>query len=134
MKTSSAFTGSYNENPFWYQQYDHRQNRILRVGRIDVDAAVKCRLYVRTMKALSFQEDIPSIPSYNLKNQDALVFDMNSMQDATEKCHYPALVKEPLRLELNFTFPLEQVTELVLLGERMFSVAVDKLGVVGKNI
>ena len=36
------------------------------------------------------------------------------MQDATENCHYPELVGEPLRLELNFTFPLEHVTELIV--------------------
>ena len=55
------------------------------------------------------------------------------MQDATESCHYPELVGEPLRLELNFTFSLEHVTELIVLGERMSSVAVDKFGVVGKK-
>ena len=56
------------------------------------------------------------------------------MQDATENCHYPELVGEPLRLELNFTNPLENVTELIVLGERMSSVAVDKFGVFGKNV
>ena len=56
------------------------------------------------------------------------------MQDATENCHYPELVGEPLRLELNFTFPLEHVTELIVLGERMSSVVDEKCGVVGKNI
>ena len=56
------------------------------------------------------------------------------MQDATENFHYPELVGEPLRLELNFTYPLENVTELNVLGERMSSVAVDKFGVVGKNV
>ena len=55
------------------------------------------------------------------------------MQDATENCHYPDLVEEPMRLELNFTYPLEHVTELIVLGERMSSVAVDKFGVVGKK-
>ena len=56
------------------------------------------------------------------------------MQDPTDSCHYPEIVEEPLRLELNFTFPLEHVTGLIVLGERMSSVAVDKFGVVGKNI
>ena len=37
------------------------------------------------------------------------------MQDATENCHYPELVGEPLRQELNFTFLLEHVTELIAL-------------------
>ena len=57
-----------------------------------------------------------------------------SMQDATEICHYPKLVEEPLRLQLNFTTPLQNVTELIVLGERMSSDAVDKFGVVGKNV
>ena len=56
------------------------------------------------------------------------------MQNATEKCHYPEFVGEPLRLELNFTNPLENVTELIVLGERMSSVAVDKFGVVGEDV
>ena len=84
------------------------------------------------MKAMNFQDDIPSIPIDNFKDHYVLVFDSTSMQDAFENCHYPEQVGEPLRLELNFTLPLELVTELVVLGERMSSVAVDKFGVVGK--
>ena len=38
-----------------------------------------------------------------------------------------------MRLELNFTFALEHVTEVIVLGERMSSVAVDKFGVVGEK-
>ena len=34
INTNSAFTGSFTENPFWYQQFDHRQNRILRGGQL----------------------------------------------------------------------------------------------------
>ena len=58
------------------------------------------------------------------------MFDLISMQDATEHCHYPKLNGEPLRMELYFSSPLENVTEVIVLGERMSSVAVDKLGVV----
>ena len=86
------------------------------------------------MKAMNFQDDIPSVPIDNFKDHYVLVFDLTSMQDATQNCHYTELVGEPLRPELNFTFPLEHVTELIVLGERMSSVAVDKFGVVGKNI
>ena len=56
------------------------------------------------------------------------------MQDATEHCHYPEIIGEPLRLELYFSSPLEHVTEVIALGERMSCVAVDKLGVVRKNL
>ena len=82
---------------------------------------------------MNFQNDIPSIPIDNFKDHSVLVFDLISMQDVTENCHYPELVGEPLRLEVNFTFFPEHVTELIVLGERMSSVAVDKFGVVGKN-
>ena len=135
MNTKSAFTGSFTEYPFWYHQFDLRQFRILREGQqiVDFDAADNCRLYVTTMKAMNFQDDIPSIPIDKFKDHYVLVFDLTSMQDATENCHYPELVGEPLRLELNFTFPLEVVTELIILGKRMSSVAVNKFGVVGKN-
>ena len=136
MNTNSAFTGSFTENPFWYQQFDLRQFRKLRVGQpiIDFDTADNCRLYVTTMKAMNFQDDIPSIPIDDFKDHYVLVFDLTSMQDATENGHYPELVGEPLRLELNFTNPLENVTELIELGERMSSVAVDKFGIVEKNV
>ena len=86
------------------------------------------------MKARNFQDDIPSIPIDDFKGNYVLVFDLISMQDATEKYHYPELVGEPPRLELNFTQPFENGTVLIVLGERMSSVAVDKFCVVGKNV
>ena len=136
MNTNSAFTGSFTENPFWYQQFDLRKIRILRGGQpiVDFDTADNCRLYVTTMKAMNLQDDIPSIRIDDFKDHYVLVFDLTSMQYATENCHYPELVGEPLRLELNFTNPVENVSELIVLGERMSSIAVDKFGVVGKNV
>ena len=83
---------------------------------------------------MNFQDDIPSIPIDIFKDRYVLEFVLTSMQDAANNCHYADIVGEPLRLELNFTFPLEHVTELIVLGEGMSSVAVDKFGVVGKNI
>ena len=83
---------------------------------------------------MNFQNDNPSIPVDNFKDHYVLVFDLTSMQDATERCHYPELIAESLRLELYFNSPLEKVTEVVVLGGRMSSVAVDKFGVVGKNL
>ena len=81
------------------------------------------------MKAMNFQDDIPSNPIDDCKDHYVLVFDLTSMQDSTENCHYRELIGKPLRLELNFTNPLENVTEFIVLGERTSSVAVDKLGV-----
>ena len=81
---------------------------------------------------MNFQEDISSIPIDNLKDHYVVVFDLTSRRNATGSCHYPELLGEPLRQELNF--PLEHVTELIVLGERTSTDAVDKFGVVGKNI
>ena len=136
MNSNSAFTGSFAKNPFWYQQFNLRDIRILRGGQpiVHHDTTDNCRLYVTTMKAMNFQDDIPSTPIDNFKDHYVLDFDLTSMQDATEHCHYPELIGEPLRLELGFSSPLENITEVIVLGERMSCVAVDKFGVVGKNL
>ena len=70
MNTNSAFSGSFTNNPFWYQQFDLRQLRILRVGQqiVDFVAADNCRHFVTTMKAMNFQDNIPSIPIDNFKD------------------------------------------------------------------
>ena len=124
------------DHTIWYQHFDLRQIRSFRGCQliVDFDAPDNCRFYVRTMKAMNYQIDIPSIPIDNFKDHYVLVFDLTSMQDATENGRYPELVGEPLRLRLNCTFPPEQGTELIVLGEGMSSVAVDKFGVVEKNI
>ena len=77
MNTNSAFTGSYTENAFWYQQSDLKQIRILRGSHpiVEFDAADNCRLYVTTMKAMNFQGDFPSIPIDKFKDHYVLVFD-----------------------------------------------------------
>ena len=136
MNTNSALTGSFTENSFWYQQFDLTQIRILREGQsiVDFDTADNCRLYVTNMKAMNFQDDIPSFLVDDFKDHYVLLFDLTSMQDATEKGHYPELVGEPLRLELNFIHPLENVIEHLVLGERTSSVAVQKFGYVGKSV
>ena len=75
--TNSAFTGSFTEKTFWYQQFVLRQIRILRRGQpiVDFDTADNCRLYVTTMKAMNFQDDIPSIPIDDFKDHYVMVFD-----------------------------------------------------------
>ena len=64
MNTHSAITGSFTENHIWYQQFDLRQNGIIRGGvpTVDFDTADNCLPLVTTMKAMKFQDDIPSIP------------------------------------------------------------------------
>ena len=118
MNTNSAFTGRYTESPFWYQQFDLRQFRLLKNSQriVDFDAADYCGLYVSTKKAINVQDDIPSFPIDKFNDHFVLVFDLTSMQDTTESYHYPKPVGKPLGLELNFTFPLRHVTELIVLG------------------
>ena len=86
MSNNSAFTGFYTVNPFWYKQIYLTQIRILRGGQpiVDFVAADNFRLSVTTMKAINFQDDIPSIPTDNFKDHFVLVFDLTSMQDSTE--------------------------------------------------
>ena len=83
---------------------------------------------------MNFGDDLATIPIDNSENHYVLMFDLTPMQDATENSHYPELVGESMTLELNFSFPLEHFSELVVLGERMYRVAVDKFCVVGKNL
>ena len=106
MNSNSAFTGSFTENPFWYQQLDLTQIRRFRGGQpiVDFDTDNNCRPYVTTMKAMNFQDDIPSIPFDDFKDHCVLVFDLTSMQDAPENCHYPELVGEPRTSETGTKF------------------------------
>ena len=97
-------------------------------------AAENCRFFGATKKGVIFQDDISSISIDNFKDHYVLVFDLTELQNATENCHYPELVGEPLKLEMNFTAPLEHVTELIVWRKGMCSVAVDMIGAVGKNV
>ena len=135
MNSNSASTGSFAENPFWYQQFNLRDIRILTGGQpiVHHDTTDNFHLYVTTMKPMNFQDDIPSIPVDNFKDHYVLVFDLTSMQDASELCHYPELIGETLRLEIYFSSPIEKVTNFFVLGERMSSVAVDKFRFMGRN-
>ena len=76
---------------------------------------------------MNFQDVIPSLPTDNFKNHCKLAFDLVSLQDATEECHYPELVGEPPRQEPKFNFPQKHNTELFVLAEKKtFLVADDK--------
>ena len=70
------------------------------------------------MKVTNFQDDIPFFPNVKFRDHYVLVFDLTSMKDASDNSHNPKLIGEPPKLELNFTFPLEHVTELIVLGQQ----------------
>ena len=136
MNTSSAVAGSFLENLFNYQQFHLRELRIIRGGRaiISLDTTSPCRPYVTTMKTMQFNEDFPALPMEDFQNHYILVFDLTSLEDAAEHLHYPELSGESLRLEMFFQFPLEQVTEVIVLGERLSNIQFDKFGTVAKNV
>ena len=81
MNTNFEFTDSYTENPFRCQKFDRRQIRMLEGSQpiVDFDAAADCCLYVTTMNAMKFQDDIPSIPNDPFKDHYVLVFDLTSV-------------------------------------------------------
>ena len=112
MNTNSAITGSYAESPFCYEQFGFRYIRILRGGQLilDFDSADKSRLFVTTMKAMNFQDDIPSILFYSSEDHSALGYDLMSKQDATENCLCPELVGVPLRMEPKIFSPSDYWT------------------------
>ena len=83
---------------------------------------------------MNFQDDTPSIAFNIFKDYFAIVFELTSIQGAPENCRYPELVGEPLRLELNFNFRLDHVTELILWWRRTSLKTVGMFGVAGKNI
>ena len=82
MKTNSAFKGSHTENPFWCQQFNLRQIKTLRGGQpiVNFDAADNCRLYFTTMKAMNFQDDIPSIATDKIQRPlcTSVLFDFDA--------------------------------------------------------
>ena len=84
------------------------------------------------MKAMQFNEDFPALPMEDFQNHYILVFDLTSLQDAAEQLHYPELSGESLRLKMFFKFPLEQVMEVIILGERISNIQIDKSGTVTK--
>ena len=135
MNSNSAFTGTFDENPFHYRKFGLREIRIVRGNQpiVLMDTTKDARVYVSTMKAMKYNDETPSIPFDKYKDHYMLVFDLTSLQDAADHIYYPELVGESLRLELYFEKPLEQVTEIIVLGERLSTVKIDRFGVVTKN-
>ena len=83
---------------------------------------------------MQFNDDLPALPLEDFQNHYFLVFDLISLQDAAEQLRYLELSGESLRREMIFQFPLEQVTEVIVLSERLSIVQIDKIGTVAKNV
>ena len=113
-----------------------RELRIVRGGRaiVSLDTTNDCRAYVTTMKAMNFNEEIPALPHHQFQNHYILVFDLTSLQYAGKNIHYPELSGESIRLEMFFDRSLINVTEIIVLGERMSTVKIDQFDTVAKNV
>ena len=136
MNTILAFTGHFQENPFHYQKFGVREFRIVRGGRaiVSLDTTNDCRAYVKTMKAMNFNEEIPALPNHQFQDHYTLAFDLTSLQDAGQNIPYPELSGERIRLEMFFYRSLRNVTEIFVLGERMSTVKIDQFGTAAKNV
>ena len=55
---------------------------------VDFDDHDKFFLCVTTIKAMDFRDGNPPIANDNFKDNYQLVFELISMEDVTEKCHY----------------------------------------------
>ena len=127
MNTNLAVGGYFHENRFNYQQLHLRELRIIRGGRafISLDTTSTCRPYLTTRKTMQFNEDFSALTMELSQNHCILVFNLTSLKDAAEQLHYPELSGESLRLEMFFQFSLEQVTERIILGERLSIIQIE---------
>ena len=119
-RIQSAFNGLYSGKLFRYQHPDLRQTRLPTAGQpqLDVDSD-KWLSFLEKTKEMKFQDNITTFTNDTSKYNIVQMSDLTSMQDATEKWHYPETINEPLRLELNFTFHLEYFTEHIKLRKRL---------------
>ena len=135
MNTNTAFTGTLGTNPFHYRKFDLREVRIVRGNQVIVrmDTRNIVQTYVTTMKALKFEDDGPNIPLSEYENHFVQVFDLTSTQEANVQMYYPDVVAASLRLELFFQTTLTETIEVIVLGERLSTIYLDKSGTVVKN-
>ena len=64
-------------------------------------------------------EVIPSIQKIFFKDHYVLVFDLISIQEVVESCHYAEQIGEKLTLKRNFALLLVYDTQLLVLGQRI---------------
>ena len=135
MNTNTAFTGSRDSNPFHYQKFGLREIKLVRGNQVvvNIDTSDDIRAFVTTMKALKFDEDGPGVPFSDYHNHYVLVFDLTSTQESNVHMFYPDVVGAGLRLELYFSRNLINTVEVIVLGERLSTVFIDKNGAIAKN-
>ena len=135
MNTNAAFSGSFAENPFHYQKFGLREIRVIRGNQpiVYMSTVQNSQAYVTTMKAMKYNDETPTLPFDDYDNHYILVFDLTSLQDAADQIHYPEIIGGSLRLEMYFDESLEKAVEVIVLGERLSTIYIDRAGSVVKN-
>ena len=135
MNTNTSFTGIKASNPFHYRKFGLREVKITRGNQtlVLLDTTHDSRSYVTTMKSLKFFEDGPDIKLSDFPNHYVLVFDLTSTQEAHVQMMYPDVAAASIRLELTFSAALANTTELIVQGERLSTVYIDRERSVSKN-
>lgn len=135
MNTNSAFRGSKFANPFHYQKFNLSNIKIIRGSQTIVDMKTEddTEPYVTTLKALKFDDDGPGIDVSSFSDHYILAFDLTSTQEANVQMFFPEVLAAPLRLELYFSEPIFSPLEILILGERLSTITVDRHRAVEKN-
>lgn len=136
MNTSAAFRGSnLGTNPFHYQKFGLERIKLVRGTQVvvDLDTTDNTEAFVTTIRALKFDEDGPGVEFQDFDNHFILAFDLTSTQEAHVHMYFRELLAAPLRLELQFKQALEKVVDVLVLGERLSTIAIDKHRAVHKN-
>lgn len=135
MNTNAKFTGSLGTNPFHYQKFGLREVRISRGGLplVAMNVENNVRPYYNTIKSISFDQDGPGIPLKDYNNHYILVFDLTSTQQADTEVYYPEVIGAGIRLELFFRTALTSPVELIVLGEKLTTIFIEKDGKVTKD-
>lgn len=135
MNTNAAFTGTFSENPYNYRKFGLQHIRVVRGNQnvVDMNTEDNTQVYVTTMKAMKLNEETPTLPFTDYDNHFIMVFDLTSLQDAGDQIYYPEVIGGSLRLELYFDKALEKATEIIVEGERLSTIHIDRTGTVAKN-
>lgn len=136
MGTNAAIAGESRLNPFHYQKFGLREIRISRGGQmiVQVDTSNVVRCYDMTMESMTFNDDPPDMPLNDFENHFIQVYDITSLHDAGESLYYPELIGGSIRVELIFNESLADPTEVIILGERLSTILIDRHGTVAKNV
>ena len=85
------------------------------------------------MRALKFDQDGPNVKINEFEDHYCLVFDLTSTQQSDLMTFYQDVVAASLRLELFFKEDLKETIEVIIAGEKLSTIFIDKEGTVTKN-